>query len=250
MSNKDENKSKRKTKVQVMVEKKEYQARAYSKTEILYILSNDERTEELEEKELLFVLEYCGNGFVGWQAVAKLKFKINKRNKSEIQIKKEYAKISGKLLRKTTVKQAIKLYLTLCLGKYQNTLEYELIQLYRRQAFYNPAMFIKADGSPKFSDLKELGDWAVCVEGIETKITVVDGIMFEKTTVELTDRKKAQKQLANYIGKMQTNYKPFNYDDEDETQKTGVLLIPERPKTTEEWAGNKIKVIEGEVEDV
>jgi hypothetical protein len=86
------------------------------------------------------------------------------------------------------------------LRKAQNEIDeetrYQVLRLYKRLALYNPADFIDVKGALKVNDLAELGDDAVCIEGIVTKVNAKG---YKTTEIKLADRFKAMEGIAKYL---------------------------------------------------
>ena len=80
----------------------------------------------LTEKELLFIREYCKNGFNGTKAAIKAGYSKNSAKE-----------IASQNLTKLNIKNEIKKYLDEVLQDYKDTLEYEIIQTYKILAFYD-----------------------------------------------------------------------------------------------------------------
>lgn len=69
-----------------------------------------------------------------------------------------------------------------------------LLQQLMIQATYDPAMFIKADGSPAFTDWDQIPfEYRCCIKSIETKQTKWG----KETSIEIVDRKEARKELQS-----------------------------------------------------
>ena len=148
---------------------------------------------KLTLKENLFIHNYLTNNFNGTQAAISAGYS-----------KKSAYELASRLLRKVEVIEGIKKALDDTIGKYKNTLHYEILHTYRVRAFYDPSDIIDENGGLIVSDLKELGDLTKCIEGIETK----PGTNGEKIhrdderKIKLCDREKALDQLSKYMGMM------------------------------------------------
>jgi phage terminase small subunit len=146
-----------------------------------YVLSN---------KQKIFIREYCVNGFNATQAALTAGYS-RKTARSQGQ----------RLLTNVYIRPAIKKYLDDVIDKYKDTLEYEIVKVYKILAFYDPSDIITSKGKLIVNDLRDLGELSIVVKGIEK--TYKEG--YEVITVKLANRDDALKQLANYMKLMQDN---------------------------------------------
>jgi hypothetical protein len=149
---------------------------------------------KLNNREKMFVIEYCSNGFRLASAVkaAGYKEKISgDRDRADI--------IGARVMRKPAVKKAIADFLANAIEIAKGRLEYQLLRYYHTRAFYNPADIINEHGE-LIKPLNELGDLAICVEGIQKKYHHLGDDNITTTTITLADREKAMAQLSKYIG--------------------------------------------------
>jgi phage terminase small subunit len=142
---------------------------------------------ELTEKEQLFIAEYLVNGFNGTQAAIKAGYSKNTAGE-----------IAHENLKKPHISNRVSSYLDEVLGKYRNTLHYEIIDTYRRRAFYNPADFIDCEGQ-LLKPLEDYGPDGVVIDGIEKQIKQVGKEVYDVVKVKLADRDKALSQLTAYM---------------------------------------------------
>lgn len=79
--------------------------------------------------------------------------------------------------------------------KIKDDIPQTLLEQLQIQATYDPAMFIKADGAPAFSDWEEIPPaYRCCVEGINSTRYGKNGNICE-TTIKLVNRAAARKEL-------------------------------------------------------
>jgi hypothetical protein len=140
----------------------------------------------LTEKQLIFIREYCKNGFNATQAYLTAGFTDNI----------DSAKAdSCRMLTYANVKQSIKDYLDEVLGAYKDTLEYEIIQMYKLRAFYD----VKDILDPKNNLVKpfnELGELTKCIDGIDEKRSRDGAVCY---TYKLANRDNALEKLSQYM---------------------------------------------------
>lgn len=144
----------------------------------------DENT-GLTEKETLFIAEYLNNGFNGTQAAIKAGYSEDSARQ-----------ISTENLSKPHIREQIRKYLDDIIGKYKDTLEYEILKTYRIMAFYNPDDVITKDGRLK-KDLKEFGDLSIVIKGIQTTYNAKGK---RQVKILLQDRDSALEKLSQYLG--------------------------------------------------
>lgn len=152
---------------------------------------NDKQT-GLTEKETLFIREYCQNGFNGTQAAIKAGYS-----------KKTASEIAYENLIKPHIKIGIKDYLDEILGKYKDTLEYEIIETLKLLAFYDPAEIITDEGGLK-KPLSKMGNKSKVINGIQTTYNAKGK---KQKKILLYDRKSALDTLAQYMKLLTTNVK-------------------------------------------
>jgi phage terminase small subunit len=147
-------------------------------------------TNPLTHKKKIFIREYCVNGFNATQAALTAGYSA-KTARSQGQ----------RLLTKVDIRGAIKEYLDDVIEKYKDTLEYEIVKVYKILAFYDPSDIIDVKGALIVKDLEDLGELSIVIKGIEK--TYKDG--YEVIKVKLADREDALKQLAAYMKLMLDN---------------------------------------------
>jgi len=188
------------------------------------LLNESKYFANLRRNQKVFVIEYVNHNF-----------NASKAMKASGYSGKSAGINAGRILRMETVQGAIKEYLEAVIDKYKSHLEHDILNMYMKRAFYNPATFINGDGSPKFDSLDELGDNAVIVEGIETKFFGKDANR-STVVVKLVDREKALLQLSKYLEIIKKADTTIN----NTLQVMGVMLT-QTPQTKEEWIKDNAK---------
>ena len=118
-------------------------------------------------KEAKFAAEFLTNGLDGPKAY---KDALGRANEGERACKKRAAE----LMKCPGVQEAIKLHGELWLRGRQESLEQDILKVLNARAFYDPALLINPDGTPRFKEWDELPeDFRRCIDGIETKIVRV-----------------------------------------------------------------------------
>jgi hypothetical protein len=154
---------------------------------------NDFKDLELAEKQLLFVANYCTNGFKIVDAVIESGYAIAKTHTA-------YS-LGGTLIRQPKIVDAIRRFIDISLGPYKSRLKYEVMEIYYRRATYSVAMFYDDDGDPK--PLSKIPpEWLVVIDDVIYK-TITYGGGKNTTTVttkeyKLADRDAALQMLAKY----------------------------------------------------
>ncbi len=157
------------------------------------------KVRKLTEKEIIFIAEYCINGFNATKAAIKAGFS-----------KRSARQIATRLLSKDYIREAIKNYLDGIIGQYKDTLEYEIIQHYKLLAFYNPDDIIDQEGKLRKKTLTAYGDLAKCIKGIQVTYNARGK---KQTKVLLYDRDSALEKLAQYM-KLLTQNIALNVKDD------------------------------------
>lgn len=146
--------------------------------------------EDLSGKKRLFVLFYCTEEdcfLNGTQAYLKAYKRCESENAAAVN--------ASKLLRNAKVKQAVKKLLRLARDENDEQAVYRMIKQFERLSFYNPADIIDASGALLVDNLKDLGDLALCVEHIETRVNTAG----RYTVVKLANRQKAMEAFSKYL---------------------------------------------------
>lgn len=186
--------------------------------------------ESLRPKELIFVMEYCNPS--------------NQFNQTRCAIKAGYSEKTARqkayeLINTERIRLAIDNWIQNTLERYKDAFEYQIIEIYRRRAFYDPLMFVDHNGNIKIYEGEDgeyyftrtdepVGAWAVCIEGIETKYYGQNANV-KKTIVKLANREKALDMLTKYMELLspeQTGGTTIN--------NSGVLMV-NNPVSKEEW---------------
>ncbi len=146
--------------------------------------------DELRGKQRLFVLFYCTDAecfLNGTKAYSKAYPDCTGSDAAAVS--------ASKMLRKAKVKTAIRHLLRIARDDLDDKMIHKLLHQYEVLSFYNPADIITASGGLIVDDLKELGELAMCVEGIETKVNQAG----QYTVIKLVNRFKAMEALAKYL---------------------------------------------------
>ena len=141
-------------------------------------------------KKRLFVLFYCTEDecfLNGTRAYLKAYKNCQSENAAAVN--------AGKLLRNAKIKQAIKKLLRLARDEDDEQAVYRMIKQFERLSFYNPADIIDASGALVVDDLRKLGELALCVEQIETRVNTAGSY----TVVKLANRQKAMEAFSKYL---------------------------------------------------
>jgi phage terminase small subunit len=145
---------------------------------------------KITDNQRIFIAEYVNNGFNGTQAYLKLNLTQNYDTARTD---------ASKLLANSNVKAAIKDYLNEIISDYKDTLEYEIIQMYKLRAFYNTEDILDKEGNLKLEKtgkLDDLGKLTKCIDGIET---TYNRLGKKITKVKLANRENALEKLSMYM---------------------------------------------------
>lgn len=148
---------------------------------------------KLNNREKMFIIEYCSNGFRLAEAAEAAGFKAKINND---RVRFDY--VGARIMRKPAIKKAIADFLSNAIDTAKGRLEYQLLKYYHTRAFYNPAEIINDEGE-LLKPLTELGHLAICVEGIIKKYHNMGDTNVTTTIIKLADREKAMSQLAKYV---------------------------------------------------
>jgi len=141
--------------------------------------------DQLSTNDKLFAMEYCSNGFnmfLAYKAVHKKAVASTISSRASI------------IAKKPEVRAFIRSYLKEILDRYKDSLHYQIIDIYRLRAFYNPLEIIDSSGE-LIKPLEELGELAKVVEGIERRPTKEGTV----TKVILSNREKSLEMLTKYM---------------------------------------------------
>lgn len=184
----------------------------------------------LKPRERLFVLYYCTDFrilFNGKQAYKSAYTKTDRSTGLETVPEDATCEVnSSKLLRKTKVKTAVSKLLKLTQGDLDEKNVYKCLHLIDLLSSYNPADIITVDGDLVCSDLKDLGELAMCIKGIEKGKSGV--------TVYLADRDKYMNMMTKYLNLVR---------DTNTAQELAVVELPAKV-TAEDAADAWNKAIE------
>jgi len=140
--------------------------------------------------EVYFAVEYLSNHFDHAQAYHAV-FPDESRNRANI--------CGQAYLRRPTVQKILADYTRAWLRGRVAFLEKEVMDTTLARALYDPAMFLNPDGSPAFTDWKEIPEaYRRCIEGIDVKFWGKDA---DKQTVSFTlaNRSEALGQLMKLL---------------------------------------------------
>ena len=138
-----------------------------------------------------FCWYYVYNGFNGYRAALSAGYS-NKRKTS-------VAAQATENLKKPSIRESIGRICADMLKEHKGTLESELFKFYYNRAFYDPGMFVNADGTPAFKDIEEIPkEWKICIDGIEGRRYGKDG-EYRITYIKLADRDRSAEKLEKYI---------------------------------------------------
>ena len=102
-------------------------------------------------------------------------------------------------MRKDNVRQGIQRILEWEIDSMSMSLKNDIIGQLYKQAFYDPAMFIHGNGSPRFNSLDDIPiEWRCCVESIKTNMHPKNPnvVTYE---IKLANRGEARRELSKYI---------------------------------------------------
>lgn len=112
------------------------------------------------------------------------------------------AAMGARMLQEPEVLKCLERFTFDWIGQCRIELNTKILQTLRAQAFYDPAMFIDAQGQPAFSTLEDIPvDMRCCVVSIRKKYYGKDADTFS-VEVELVDRRAALRELSAYINLM------------------------------------------------
>ena len=187
----------------------------------------------LTEKQMMFVVHYCSNGFNKKDAYYAAGFQGN-TNAARAEI--------TRLLNLDKIREAIKIFLESALNPIRDKLEYEIVHVLTKRAFYPVSMFIERtteDGRIIWKKLDDIPkDYHCVIDGITEKRYGKDG---DQSVIELqlASHDKALERLDKYIGmtKPLTQKMAIGLGGLDGNgNPTGVLLAPSsEPLTLDEW---------------
>lgn len=176
---------------------------------------------KLKPRQIRFIYHYC-TSLNGIQSLKQAGYKA--------KTDKSYAVTASRMLNQVNVKKAIRLFFDIVLDQYKEKLEKEIFDIVYRMMTYDPAMFIKKDGTPNFDKLEDIpGEWRCCIKSIKTRAYGKDAIQI--TELELVDREQAIEKLAKYITMfnetLDINHK-FKVSDEDK-KRLAIIFNEHKP---------------------
>lgn len=146
-------------------------------------------------KHIKFAAEYMTNGMNAIDAYLKHVARKNISERSMAAVAVE----ASRILRNPKIQDAIKEIFDIWLSEKKNKLEKEIIAALYARAFYDPTMFINADGSARIKDADQIPEkWRPAIDGIETRYYGKDAD--RKVVVwKLANRSQALLELSKYI---------------------------------------------------
>lgn len=163
------------------------------------MLFNNFWTEGLTQKQQRLIVDYVLNGCV-------LKIGLG-GYKSRSEAKRFIDSEKGR--------RAVRNYCNYFFDKKKDVVKLQLLKIYMKRAFFNPADIMDAHGriidekGNPVKNLRELGDLAFCIDGIETKIHP-GGIATIKTN--LCDRDKAREFIVELFKILEDDGESFDLD--------------------------------------
>jgi hypothetical protein len=149
----------------------------------------------IANKHILFVAEYLTNGFHETNAYLVTVARKNAAEGSRASCGVEACRI----LKQPMISEAVKEMMGVWLDEKKQKLEKEIIEVLYKRAFYDPEKLVKQDGSPAFTDWKDIPqNMRVCVDSIETRAYGKDADR-SITVMKLANRENAMRELAKYI---------------------------------------------------
>lgn len=148
---------------------------------------------ELTQKELIFVGEYCTNGFNDFEALKASGIIPQKATPAQ-------ARINGlSLSSKPNIKKAIQRFTESVLAPYKDKLEYQTLQLLQARAFYDVSTFFDTNGKAKpLDEIPQQARYALddITEDFKGKDADVRTVKYK-----LADRMQARKELEILLKK-------------------------------------------------
>jgi hypothetical protein len=160
----------------------------------LSLLPIDVADLQLSQKELLFVGEYCSNGFDEVDAAKKVGLIPKSASPTESRLK------VLELVNHKGIKTAIQKFTTKVLEPYKDKLELMELQTLKARAFYSVDMFYNSDGSVKPLD-QIPSEWRFAIDDISEDFKGKDANV-RTVKYKLADRAQAQKALRELLRKV------------------------------------------------
>lgn len=127
---------------------------------------------ELKHKERLFVLHFCTDDLTFLNATQSYKSVYKLRDKDTGKVTERSNEVceaaASRLMGKAYIKKAISKLLSETQADLDERNGYKLLKNLMLLADFNPADIVDAKGKLVVKDLKELGEYAKCIEQIET----------------------------------------------------------------------------------
>jgi len=146
---------------------------------------------QLNINQIRFIYNYLINGMNATQAYKDAGYKPTTDNTAAVK--------GYELVRNGKITPIIQAYVKEWILVQKNDVHKRILDVLYAQAFYDPSIFIKPDGSPKFTRWSQIPEqYRVCVKGIETKAYGKDAHI-QKTVIQLVDREKSLEKLTKYL---------------------------------------------------
>lgn len=125
---------------------------------------------------------------------------------SDVQMTRRTAKMRAlKLMQRKKIKEGIERIMQWELEGIHITLANDIIGTLYRMAFYDPAMFIDANGGARFTDIDDVPEeYRCCIKGIKTTVHPKD-VNKEFHEILLVDKMEALKELMQYANLYESN---------------------------------------------
>lgn len=137
----------------------DYNIKTLTQTEAKRIMPMDYHDLDLNLREYKFVAAYCSNNFKGGPAAAAAGYKGSKDT---------LRSLSWALQKRPNVMEAIKRFMDSVINPYKARLEYEVLDMYYKRAFFDICTFY--DDAGYIKPLDEIdAEWRCCIDGVEEK---------------------------------------------------------------------------------
>ncbi len=148
----------------------------------------------LKPRELKFIAAYCSNGFNQKNAYIAAGY--------EAKVDHTQRVIASRMLSRADIQLAVRRFLKIIIEPYREKLEYMLMEVHYRRAFYDIATFYDSEG--KLLDLDDIPEeWHIVIDGIDQKLISAQKDGEKKyswlKTYKLADREQALKALWAFL---------------------------------------------------
>jgi len=149
---------------------------------------------KLEDNEIVFIYLYMIHRSAT-EAIVRLKSGEFATDANRVAARYQ----AQQWMRRDNIRQGIQRILEWEIDSMSMTLKNDIIGQLYKQAFYDPAMFINGNGSPRFTSLDDIPlEWRCCVESIKTNMHPKNPniVTYE---IKLANRGEARRELSKYI---------------------------------------------------